>query len=75
MRVAIDLVKNGEVQLIINTPAGKSPRADEVKIRTAAVAHKIPTMTTITGARAAALGIRALREKGLSVKSLQEYHR
>ena len=41
----LDMIKNGEVQLIINTPAGKSPRADEVRIRTACVAHKLPIMT------------------------------
>jgi carbamoyl-phosphate synthase large subunit len=70
----LDLIKNGEVALIINTPAGKTPRVDEVKIRTAAVAHKIPIMTTLAGARAAALGIRAMREKGLSVRPLQDYH-
>jgi len=70
----LDLIKNGELQLIINTPAGKSPRADEVKIRTAAVANKISIMTTLAGAKAAVLGIRALRERGLSVAPLQEYH-
>jgi len=70
----LDLIKNDEVQLVINTPAGKSPRADEVRIRTAAVAHKIPIMTTLAGVKAALLGIRAMREKGLSVCTLQEYH-
>ncbi len=70
----LDLIKNGAVQLVINTPAGKSPRVDEVRIRTAAVAHKIPIMTTLAGANAALLGIKAMREKGLSVRSLQEYH-
>jgi carbamoyl-phosphate synthase large subunit len=70
----LDLIKNGELAMIINTPAGKTPRADEVKIRTAAVQHKILIMTTLAGANAAVLGIRALRDKGLSVKSLQEYH-
>jgi carbamoyl-phosphate synthase large subunit len=71
----LDLIKNGEIQLVINTPAGKTPRADEVRIRTAAVQHKIPIMTTLAGASAAVLGIRALREKGLNVRPLQEYHR
>jgi carbamoyl-phosphate synthase large subunit len=70
----LDLIKNGEVQLAINTPAGKTPRVDEVRIRTAAVAHKIPIMTTLAGANAALLGIQAMRDKGLSVRSLQEYH-
>jgi carbamoyl-phosphate synthase large subunit len=70
----LDLIKNGEVQLVINTPAGKTPRVDEVRIRTAAVAHKIPIMTTLAGANAALLGIQAMRDKGLNVRSLQEYH-
>ncbi len=70
----LDLIKNGEVQLVINTPAGKSPRADEVKIRTAAVAYKVSIMTTLAGAKAAVRGITALRQKGLRVQSLQEYH-
>jgi carbamoyl-phosphate synthase large subunit len=70
----LDLIKNGEVQLVINTPAGKTPRVDEVKIRSAAVAHRIPIMTTLAGAKAAALGIAALRDKGLSVRPIQEYH-
>jgi carbamoyl-phosphate synthase large subunit len=70
----LDLIKNGELAMIINTPAGQSPRVDEVKIRTAAVAHKISIMTTLTGASAAVLGIRAMREKGLTVQPIQAYH-
>jgi carbamoyl-phosphate synthase large subunit len=70
----LDLIKNGEVQLVINTASGQTPHADGIKIRTAAVQHKIPIMTTLAGANAAALGIRALREKGLSVRRLQQYH-
>jgi carbamoyl-phosphate synthase large subunit len=71
----VDLIKNGEVQLVINTPAGKSPRTDEVKIRSTAVLYKIPIMTTLAGARAAALGITALQKHGLQVQPLQDYHR
>jgi carbamoyl-phosphate synthase large subunit len=70
----VDLLKNREVQLVINTPAGQSPRADEVKIRTTAVYTGTTIMTTISGAKAAALGIAALRKNGYSVKTLQEYH-
>jgi len=70
----IDLLKNREVQLVINTPAGQSPRADEVKIRTTAVYTGTTIMTTISGAKAAALGIAALRKSGYGVKTLQEYH-
>jgi carbamoyl-phosphate synthase large subunit len=71
---AIDFLKNKEIQLVINTPAGQSPRADEVKIRTTAVYTGTPIMTTLSGARAAALGIAALRKSGYSVKTVQEYH-
>jgi len=71
---AIDLMKNKEVQLIINTPAGQSPRADEVKIRTTAVYTGTPIMTTLSGAKAAALGIAALKKTGYAVKTVQEYH-
>jgi carbamoyl-phosphate synthase large subunit len=71
---AIDLLKNKEIQFVINTPAGQSPRADEVKIRTTAVYTGTPIMTTLSGAKAAALGIAALKKSGYGVKTLQEYH-
>lgn len=71
---AVDLLKNKEIQLVINTPSGASPRADEVKIRTTAVMTGTPIMTTLSGAKAAALGIAALRKNGYSVKTIQEYH-
>jgi carbamoyl-phosphate synthase large subunit len=72
---ALDLLKNREIQLVINTPAGQTPRADEVKIRTTAVYTGTPIMTTLSGARAAALGIAALKKSGYQVKALQEYTR
>jgi carbamoyl-phosphate synthase large subunit len=71
---ALDFLKNRELQLVINTPAGQTPRADEVKIRTTAVYTGTPIMTTISGAKAAVLGIAALRKSGYAVKTLQEYH-
>jgi len=71
---ALDLLKNREIQLVINTPAGQTPRADEVKIRTTAVYTGTPIMTTLSGARAAALGIAALKKSGYAVRTLQEYH-
>jgi carbamoyl-phosphate synthase large subunit len=71
---ALDLLKNREIQLVINTPAGETPRADEVKIRTTAVYSGTPIMTTLSGAKAAALGIAALKKSGYEVKTLQEYH-
>src|SRR5947207_2359181 len=72
--IALDLLKNRELQLVINTPAVQTPRADEVKIRTTAVYTGTPIMTTISGAKAAALGIAALRKTGYHVRTLQEYH-
>jgi carbamoyl-phosphate synthase large subunit len=69
----VDLLKNREIHLVINTPAGQSPRADELKIRTTAIYTGTPIMTTLSGAKAAALGIAALRKNGYSVKALQEY--
>src|SRR2546430_1077264 len=48
----LDLLKNGEIDFIVNTPTGKSPREDEVKIRSAAAAARIPIMTTLRAARA-----------------------
>ena len=71
---ALDLMKNREIQLVINTPAGQTPRADEVRIRTTAVYTATPIMTTLSGARAAALGIAALKKSGYGVKPVQEYH-
>jgi carbamoyl-phosphate synthase large subunit len=70
----IDLLKNKEIQLVINTPSGAVPREDEVKIRTTAIYTGTPIMTTLSGAKAAALGIAALKKSGYSVKTLQEYH-
>src|SRR5687768_9404174 len=71
---SIDLLKNREIQLVINTPSGQTPRADEVRIRTTAVYTNTPIMTTLSGARAAALGIAAMRKSGYQVKTIQEYH-
>ncbi len=71
---AVDLLINREIQLVINTPSGQAPRADEVKIRTTAVYTGTPIMTTLSGARALALGIAALKRQGYGVKTLQEYH-
>ena len=71
---AIDLLKNKELQLVINTPSGATPRADEIKIRTTAVYTGTPIMTTISSAEAAARGIAALKKSGYDVKTVQEYH-
>jgi carbamoyl-phosphate synthase large subunit len=71
---ALDLLKNRQIQLVINTPAGPTPRADQIKIRTTAVYSGVPIMTTLSGAKAAALGITALKKQGYGVRTLQEYH-
>jgi carbamoyl-phosphate synthase large subunit len=70
---AVDMLKNGQIQLVINTPAGMVPRQDENKIRAAAYSHAVCLMTTITGAFAAVEGIRALRDKHVGVKPIQLY--
>jgi len=69
----LDLLKNNEIQLVVNTPSGQAPRADEIKIRTTAIYTNTPIMTTIGSAKAAAEGIAALKQNGYGVKPLQEY--
>ncbi|MBW2494168.1 MAG: carbamoyl phosphate synthase large subunit, partial [Deltaproteobacteria bacterium] len=69
-----DAITDGEIQLVINTPRGKGSRADDAYIRQAAVRNKIPYITTITAAKAAAEGIRERRKGDTEVKSLQSYH-
>ena len=70
----LDLIKNGQMHFIINTPSGQQPRKDEVIIRSAAVAARVAMMTTLRGAQASSAAIRALKDAGYEVKSLQEYH-
>jgi carbamoyl-phosphate synthase large subunit len=71
----LDLMKDGKIQLVINTPSGRIPRQDEVKIRSQVILYNIPYTTTISGAQATVNGMEALIKKDLGVKSLQEYHR
>jgi carbamoyl-phosphate synthase large subunit len=70
----LDRVKNDDIDFIINTPSGKIPREDEVTIRNASLAKKIPIMTTVRAAQASLNGIRSLQKNPVTVKSLQEYH-
>ena len=70
---AVDMIKNGNIQLVINTPGGLIPRRDENLIRGAVYAHNVCVMTTITAARAAVEGIRAVREKPVGVRPIQAY--
>jgi len=69
-----DGIKNGEIQLVINTPSGKLSQYDDSYIRKAAIKYKVPYITTLAAASAAAKGIAAYREGHSVVKSLQEYH-
>jgi carbamoylphosphate synthase large subunit/REP element-mobilizing transposase RayT len=70
----LDLVTNRDIDFIINSPSGKIPREDEVRIRNASLAQKIPIMTTLRAAHASANGIRSLQRSKVHVKTLQEYH-
>src|SRR5258708_1194792 len=69
----LDRIKNGDISFIINTPSGKIPREHEVTIRNAALAQKIPIMTTGGAGQGGANGIRFLKKSKLQVRSLQEY--
>ena len=70
----VDLIKSDRIQLIINTPRGQDTFFDEKAIRRAAVLARIPTITTLAAARAAAEGIAALQKGSVSVKALQALH-
>ena len=71
----IDLMKNKDMALVINTPSGKNPREDEIKIRTASMQNRIPIMTTLRGADAALRAIKSLQQSEVQVRALQEYHK
>jgi carbamoyl-phosphate synthase large subunit len=68
-----DFIKNGKVNLIINTPTRKGPQTDEGQIRSLAVLNKVPIVTTITGANAAVKAIVAMQKEDWGVRPLQEY--
>jgi carbamoyl-phosphate synthase large subunit len=70
----VDLIKGDRIQLVVNTPQGQDPWFDEQAIRRAAVTHRIPALTTIAAARAAAEGIAALQRGQISVRVLQHLH-
>ncbi|HPD29602.1 MAG TPA: carbamoyl-phosphate synthase large subunit [Phycisphaerae bacterium] len=71
----IDMINAGQIGLLINTPVFFGSAATESRIRSAAVMHNIPLVTTMTGARAVVQAIRALREGDWTVRALQDYHR
>jgi carbamoyl-phosphate synthase large subunit len=70
----VDAITNGEIHLVVNTPAGKKSAYDDSYIRKAAIRHRVPYITTVAGAVAAANGIEACRAGRSGVRSLQEYH-
>lgn len=70
----VDTIKNGEIQLVINTPSGKQSQEDDSYIRKAGIKYKIPNITTPAGALSAARGIAARRKGRPKVRSLQNYH-
>jgi carbamoyl-phosphate synthase large subunit len=70
----IDLILNGEVQLLINTPMGKHAQKDDYSMRQAAIAHHVPYTTTLSAANAACDAILAARSRAVTVTSLQEWH-
>ena len=74
-RHAVDLIEAGEIHLVINSPRGRGPRADGAHIRSAAGRAGLPLVTTGAAALAAADGLRDLRGRSPTVRSLQEYHR
>jgi carbamoyl-phosphate synthase large subunit len=70
----VDLIKGQRIHLIVNTPTGLEPWFDEKAIRRAAVMARIPTITTLSAARAAAEGIAALQRGELNIRALQQLH-
>ena len=70
----IDRIKNGEIQLVINIPSGRTAHVDDQEIRRAAVHYNVPVVTTLSGAKATAAAIPSLQQGQLGVQSLQEYH-
>jgi carbamoyl-phosphate synthase large subunit len=70
----VDLIKNGDIQMVVNTPLGETSRFDELAIGNAALEAKLLMITTISAAAAAVKGIQWMREQKPDVKSLQEYH-
>ncbi len=71
---AVTMISGGKVHLVVNTPRGRGPRADGDHIRAAALAHRVPCLTTLSAARAAAAGIADMAAHPLVVRTLQELH-
>jgi carbamoyl-phosphate synthase large subunit len=72
----VDLVKNGDISMIFNTPVGKGPKEDQNAIRQAAIRYKIPLVTTVSAIKAAVeVVIRMQKNDAITVRSIQEYHK
>ncbi len=71
----LDLMKDGKIQLLINTPSGRIPRQDEIKIRSHVILYNVPYTTSISAAQATVNGIEVLLKNDLEIKPLQAYHR
>ncbi len=71
----LDMMKNGEIDFIVNTPSGHEARADEIVIRSTAVANKVSHCTNLAAAEATVKAIRSLQEREFTVTPLQDYHR
>ncbi|MGY8642353.1 MAG: carbamoyl-phosphate synthase large subunit [Verrucomicrobiales bacterium] len=69
----LDMIKNGEIALVINTPSGRDPRRDEVRIRSGALANRVPILTTLRAAEASVKAIRSMKAGEIGVTPLQEY--
>ncbi|MGQ0825788.1 MAG: carbamoyl-phosphate synthase large subunit [Actinomycetota bacterium] len=72
---AVELISSGRVDLVVNTPRGRGPRADGMHIRRAAIVHNVACVTTVAAAIAAAAGIAEHLSREPEVRSLQDYHR
>jgi len=70
---AVELIGAGQVKLVVNTPRGRGPRSDGYRIRFASTAHKVPCLTTVAAARAAAVGLEEWMSNPLTVRPLQEF--
>ncbi len=70
----VDMIKNGDLHLIINTPRGRHPKKDEISIRTNAVQYKIPYTTTLSGAQAVVNAIESMKKGDTQVKAIQDYY-
>ncbi len=71
---AVEMLEQGQIQLVINTPRGGGSRADGRRIRLAATVAGVPCLTTVAAAKAAAVGMHEWRNSELTVTSLQDFH-